>query len=66
MDIHHYAKRKTMQDLADAALIKAQSTFANNDDHLDLSNVDVSSHGSSDDDEEEEDGDTDEQQPRIE
>ena len=65
MDIHHYAKRKSMQDLADAALIKAQSTFANNDDHLDLSHVDVSYHGSSDD-EEDDDGDNDEQQPRIE
>ena len=50
-----------MQDLADAALIKAQSTFANNEDPLQLNQE--SSHESSED----EDGDDDEeQQLRIE
>ena len=50
-----------MQDLADAALIKAQSTFANNEDPLQLNRE--SSHESSED----EDGDDDdEQQLRIE
>ena len=61
MDIHHYACKKSMQDLADAALIKAQSTFANNEDPLQLNHE--SSHESSED----EDGDEDdEQQLRIE
>ena len=62
MDIHHYASKKAMHDLADAALIKAQSTFANNEDPLQLNNE--SFHGSSEDDE---DGDdNDDQEPRIE
>ena len=45
MDIHHYATRKDMSDLADAALIKAQAIFAN-------ANVTISPSESSDDEHE--------------
>ena len=42
MDIHHYASRKEMVDLADAALVKAQAIFAN-------TNVTISASESSED-----------------
>ena len=50
MDIHHYASRYSMPDLADAALVKAQSIFAHNDEeHED----DLSSESNEDDEQKE-------------
>ena len=50
MDIHHYARKKKMQDLADAALIKAQSIFTSTDEN-DLSQNDEEEDTSEDNDE---------------
>ena len=46
MDIHHYASRYSMPDLANAALIKAQTVFGQND-----SNNEYSKSESSEEDE---------------
>ena len=48
MDIHHYASRYSMPDLADAALIKAQTVFGQND-----SNNEYSKSESSEEEEDE-------------
>ena len=51
MDIHHYASRYSMPDLADAALVKAQTVFGHNDSN-DYSKSESSDEGNEDDHEE--------------